>query len=215
MKKYLLAIDPGSRKFGFAVFSFENGDQHELIEFGTVVISKPTKQCATTSIYERLRLIGEFVETICCKYSIDEFAIEEAFLGKNTDSTIKMSMARGAFICTISKATLNVYEYPATKVKQIGALNAKATKDDVISTIKMIYSLRDITEDAADAVAIGRTHLILRHGALSRAHQLFTTGVTSGAFRRTSTSRGSSRRSTATSRDAMEKALLAKGLIKA
>ncbi len=183
---YLVAVDPGSRKFGYAVFDL-NHSEPKLVEYDTVFVNKIEGIKGCPSIYQRLKAISQFATKLQKKYTCSQLIIEEAFMAKNADSAMKLSMARGAFLAAFAVNDVEIFEYAALKVKSIGALNSKASKDDVIRTMQLIYGLESVTEDAADAIAIGRTHILLSSSVIARAGRVSaenpTGAIEQGAYR--------------------------------
>lgn len=81
-----LAIDPGTRKFGWAIFS----DEGALIESGQENLDQKF------DVNFRLGQIIKVIEKLITTYEPSQLAIEEAFYSINVSSYGKLMMARGA-----------------------------------------------------------------------------------------------------------------------
>lgn len=205
---FLISIDPGSRKLGYAIFDTSN-KKPVLVEYNTIHLTKIEGITGTPSIYLRIKLIVQFMDQVLNKFRCDTIAIEEAFLGKNPKSAMIMSMARGAILASCAIRDMEVYEYAAKKIKQIAVNNASATKDEVMRTMELVYNIKEVTEDAADAIAIGTTHLALANSILSKAERTNAknpTGTLSqGTYRKAPTNtRSGGRKSSNKTRSAYE-----------
>jgi crossover junction endodeoxyribonuclease RuvC len=119
------------------------------------VISAP----ATKSRIERLGVIGQGLAELIVELSPAVVAIEEAFFGKNIQSTLALGEARGVSIFVASQAGLPIAGYAPAKVKSTVVGHGRATKDQIAYVVRALLALRRAPEpDAADALAIAVCH---------------------------------------------------------
>jgi crossover junction endodeoxyribonuclease RuvC len=86
-------------------------------------------------------------------------AVEEVFVNKNPQSTLKLGQARGVVIMTAARAGLEVGEYAARLVKKAVVGNGNAEKAQVHAMVSRLLPGAQIAgPDAADALAIAITH---------------------------------------------------------
>ena len=86
-------------------------------------------------------------------------AIEETFLSKNVQSTVKLSEARAVAIVAGANHGLPVYEYTPMQIKQAVVGTGVATKDQVKYMVRMILHLNGTPQtDAADALSCAICH---------------------------------------------------------
>lgn len=149
----VLGIDPGTVRLGYGVVERVGPGRLAYVECG--IISAP----ATLSRIERLGIIGQgLIELIAdlCPHAV---AIEEAFFGKNIQSTLALGEARGVSILVATQAGLPIAGYAPAKVKNSVVGNGRATKEQIGFVVKALLSLRRAPEpDAADALAIAVCH---------------------------------------------------------
>src|SRR5205085_530594 len=89
----------------------------------------------------------------------DAAAVEEVFVNKNPQSTLKLGQARGVVLMIGARAGLAVGEYAARLVKKavVGIGNAeKAQVHAMVS--RLLPGVRIAGPDAADALAVAITH---------------------------------------------------------
>jgi crossover junction endodeoxyribonuclease RuvC len=95
---------------------------------------------------------------------IDEFrpdavAVEEVFVNKNPQSTLKLGQARGVVLLGAAKARVIVTEYAARLVKKSVVGTGKADKAQIAAMLRILLpGLKLAGEDAADALAVAITH---------------------------------------------------------
>ena len=109
-REIILGIDPGSRKTGYGVVLMEGRDPQYL---GSGCIMMNTEE----SLAERLLLIFESVTSLVEQFHPTMMAIEEVFVSKNVQSTIKLAEARSAAMVAGAKQGLKVYEYTPMQIK--------------------------------------------------------------------------------------------------
>jgi crossover junction endodeoxyribonuclease RuvC len=156
----ILGIDPGSLRLGYGVVERIGKAQLRYVECG--VISAP----ARLSRSERLVTIGRGLRELVDELRPDEVAMEQAFYGKNVQSTLALGEARGVATFVVTDRGLPVAGYAPALVKRSIVGHGAATKQQIGYLVRALLGLRRVPEpDAADALAIAICHA--RRHALS------------------------------------------------
>lgn len=154
MSHRILGIDPALGTTGYGVIEVD-GNTVRLVDAG-IVRTRPN--CSLEN-----RLV-EIFDGMC--ELIDELrpgcmAIEELYSHYDRPTTaILMGHARGAIFLAAAKRSLEVFPYPATKVKKTLTGNGHAPKAQMQMAVKLQLGLKQFPEpaDVADALAIALTH---------------------------------------------------------
>lgn len=164
----LLGLDPGLRFTGWGVIDVD-GNRLRHVANGTL------RSTASLSIAERLLELHDGVLEILNRFNPIEAAVEETFVNKNPESTLKLGLARGAVILAPAKQGLRVTEYAPNRVKKTVVGAGHANKDQVqIMVMKLLPDAEFDSPDAADALAVSICHA---HFAQSRHAFGETAGV--------------------------------------
>jgi len=116
---------------------------------------------------ERLADLARQLEALIDEHQPDGAAVEEVFVNKNPQSTLKLGQARGVVLATAARAGLQVGEYAARLVKKAVVGTGGAEKPQVHAMIQRLLPGAQIAgPDAADALAVAITHA--HHLATSR-----------------------------------------------
>lgn len=145
----ILGIDPGTHKTGFGVLKGKIP-----LEYGCIM---PQKSLPLEKKYL------EIFEAVCFliqKYKPQALSVETQFVHKNSQSAIKLGMARGAVIIAAAKFDVPVFEYAPKKIKLAATGHGGASKHQVAAMLQMMLGLKDpiVPEDASDALAIALCH---------------------------------------------------------
>ena len=98
----------------------------------------------------------------------DAAAVEEVFVNKNPQSTLKLGQARGVVLMVAARSGLAVGEYAARLVKKAVVGTGSAEKAQVHAMVQRLLPGAKIAgADAADALAVAITH----------AHHLASAGI--------------------------------------
>ncbi len=149
----VVSIDPAIRNTGYAVIE---GDFRapRALEYGT--LSLPAK----LSQSQCLLAIHEHICQLIEKWHPDELAIEGIIYVQSHRTAITMGSARGASVLAAARYGLRIMEYPPTCVKLATVGRGGAGKQQVAFMMRALLSLTETpAPDAADALAIGYTHL--------------------------------------------------------
>lgn len=86
-------------------------------------------------------------------------AVEEVFVNKNPQSTLKLGQARGVCLLALARAGLPVSEYAARLVKKAVVGTGGADKAQVQAMLRVLLpGAKPAGADAADALAVAITH---------------------------------------------------------
>ena len=157
----LLGIDPGLLHTGWGVIDVD-GNRLSHVANGTI---DPPRD---GSMADRLRFIFEGLNDVLAAHGPHEAAVEETFVNKNPDSTLKLGLARGAALLAPALAGLPVHEYATRLVKKSVVGTGKADKGQVGMMISVLLPGAAVAgEDAADALAVAICHA--HHAATANA----------------------------------------------
>jgi len=149
----ILGIDPGTLRLGYGVINRAGPARISYVECG--VISAPAKQIRSA----RLHTIGRGLRELVEEMKPDAIAMEEAFFGKNVQSTIALGEARGVALFVAAECGLAVAGYPPARVKSTVVGHGRAGKEQVAFLVRALLSMRKApAADAADALAIAICH---------------------------------------------------------
>ncbi len=155
----VLGLDPGLRNTGWGVIDSEG---NRLSHVANGVIHSDDRR----SLAERLVQLHRGVLAVIAEWGPEEAAVEETFVNKNPESTLKLGQARGVVLLAPALAGLGVGEYAATLVKQSVVGTGRAAKDQIAMMVRTLLpgSAPD-SADAADALAVAICHAHHRNTA--------------------------------------------------
>jgi crossover junction endodeoxyribonuclease RuvC len=108
---------------------------------------------------ERLADLARQLEALIDEHQPDTAAVEEVFVNKNPQSTLKLGQARGVVLMVAARAGLSVGEYAARLVKKAVVGTGGAEKPQVHAMVMRLLPGAQIAgPDAADALAVAITH---------------------------------------------------------
>jgi crossover junction endodeoxyribonuclease RuvC len=145
----ILGVDPGLQVAGYCLAVQAQG-KTRLIEAG--VLSLKPKD----ALSKRVRLFHDFIEQKIKDYNVSAISLETPFLGRNSQSFLKLGYLRGIIYLLADKYQLTIYEFAPTQVKQAVTGYGSSSKDQVQIMIKRLFQAQiDFASyDASDAVAI-------------------------------------------------------------
>lgn len=160
----ILGIDPGLRRTGWGCLVSE-GTKLSYVAAGTVTSSDKLP------LAERLRELHEGLSEVLARLAPDEVAVEETFVNKDAQATLKLGHARAVALLVPALAGLVVAEYAANLVKKTVVGSGHADKRQIGAMVRVLLpKAAPETADAADALAIAITHAHHRRArALERA----------------------------------------------
>jgi crossover junction endodeoxyribonuclease RuvC len=164
----VIAIDPALRKTGYAVIERAPHGRFRVLTHGVVKNADKLLQSGC------LVAIRERVLEIIAEHQPDGAAVEAIIYVQSFRTAITMGCARGAAILALAERGLPIYEYAPRRVKQAVVGRGGAQKDQVNFMVRALADgiVGTPSPDAADALAIGMTHLQTENSALRGATTL-------------------------------------------
>jgi crossover junction endodeoxyribonuclease RuvC len=148
----ILGLDPGLRRTGWGLVSIE-GTRLAFLACGTVA----SEQGAPLAV--RLKQLHDGLARVISDLAPDEVAVEETFVNKDAQATLKLGHARGVAMLVPALAGLSVAEYAANLVKKTVVGSGHADKRQIQAMVRVLLPKADPeSDDAADALAIAITH---------------------------------------------------------
>ncbi len=149
----ILAVDPSLRGTGYAILE-ESGSRVRCLKYSVIRNSASLSQEACLiAIHERL-------SSTIAEFHPKALAIEKVIFVQNFATAIILGAARGVAVLAAAQHGLSVHEYPPKRVKQAVVGRGAAAKEQVAFMIRALLGLTETPpSDAADAIAIGLTHL--------------------------------------------------------
>ncbi len=148
----VMGIDPGTRNCGYGVVELDRGEPR-LVAFGVI-------RSGQSNLAQRLRVIYEGLCGVMEDFAPDVVAVEGAFYGKNVRTALKIGEGRGVALLAAAAAGAKVVEYAPARVKKSVVGTGRAHKEQVQKMISTLLHVPedDLSEDAADALAIAVCH---------------------------------------------------------
>ena len=107
----------------------------------------------------RLSHLATQLEALLADRQPHAAAVEEVFVNKNPQSTLKLGQARGVVLMCAARSGLDVGEYAARLVKKAVVGNGNADKAQVHAMVaRLLPGVAIAGPDAADALAVAITH---------------------------------------------------------
>jgi crossover junction endodeoxyribonuclease RuvC len=156
----ILGLDPGLGTTGWGLIEAD-GNRLRHVANGQI------KTDPSAPLAKRLAHLAEQLEALLAGHRPEATAVEEVFVNKNPQSTLKLGQARGVLIMIAARAGLEVGEYAARLVKKAVVGTGGAEKAQVHAMVaRLLPGAKIAGPDAADALAVAITHA--HHLATSR-----------------------------------------------
>jgi crossover junction endodeoxyribonuclease RuvC len=156
----ILGLDPGLGTTGWGLIRAE-GNRLSHIANGQL------KTNAAETLPKRLSHLASQLEALLSDHAPEAAAVEEVFVNKNPQSTLKLGQARGVTLMIAARAGIEVGEYAPKLVKKAVVGTGTAEKSQVHAMVQRLLPGANIAgPDAADALAVAITHA---HHLASRA----------------------------------------------
>jgi crossover junction endodeoxyribonuclease RuvC len=149
----VISIDPGYERMGVAIIE-KNNSKEELL------YSECFKTSSKISHDERLKLIGQEIESLIKKFEPEVMAIETLFFKNNQKTGMKVSEARGVMLYVSAVNGLEVFEFSPMAIKIAVTGYGMSDKDQVIFMVKKLVNIKKEIkyDDEYDAIAVGLTY---------------------------------------------------------
>ncbi len=162
----ILGLDPGLRKTGWGVITCE-GTKLAYVACGVVTSD------GDLPLALRLKQLHDRITEVVTAWDPDEVAVEETFVNKDAQATLKLGHARAMSLLVPALLGLPVAEYGANQVKKSVVGAGHAEKEQVQAMVRILLPKSDAkTADAADALAIAIAHAHHRGAAMLRKKML-------------------------------------------
>src|ERR1700751_5819940 len=148
----ILGVDPGLRNTGYGVIELRGSS---LVFIACAAIRTHAGRPAAVRLADIHRALVALIE----RERPDEAAIEETFVNRDPQSTLKLGQARGSALSALALKNLPVSEYAANLIKKTVVGVGHAEKRQVAMMVKILLPASDATTpDAADALAVAICH---------------------------------------------------------
>jgi crossover junction endodeoxyribonuclease RuvC len=157
----VLGLDPGLGTTGWGLIQAD-GNRLAHLANGNI------KTDAGAALPRRLAALADQLEGLIRDHVTGAAAVEELFVNKNPQSTLKLGQARGVVLMCAARAGIAVGEYAPSLVKKAVVGTGAAEKAQIHAMVARLFPGAKIAgPDAADALAVAVTH----------AHHLATAGA--------------------------------------
>jgi crossover junction endodeoxyribonuclease RuvC len=150
----ILGLDPGLEHTGYGVIEVR-GNAYTFIAAGRIT----TK--TTMPIPQRLAVLAAGLEAVLAEYKPEAAAVEEVYVNKNMQSSLKLAQARAVALLVPTQKGVPVHEYAARLVKQSLVGKGNAEKPQVAHMVGVLLPAsrtQKLAADASDALAVALTH---------------------------------------------------------
>ena len=148
----ILGLDPGLGTTGWGVIEAE-GNRLRHVANGQL------RTDSKEALPARLSHLATQLEALIADRRPTTAAVEEVFVNKNPQSTLKLGQARGVILMVAARSGLTVGEYAARLVKKAVVGTGGAEKAQVHAMVsRLLPGAKIAGPDAADALAVAITH---------------------------------------------------------
>ena len=156
----ILGLNPGLGTTGWGLIEAD-GNRLAHIANGQI------RTDAGMPLPQRLAALADQLEALIRDHAPAAAAVEDVFVNKNPQSTLKLGQARGVVLMCAARAGIDVGEYAPTLVKKAVVGTGGADKAQVHAMVsRLLPGVKIAGADAADALAVAITHA--HHLATSR-----------------------------------------------
>ena len=148
----IIGLDPGLGTTGWGIVA-KAGNRLSHVANGQV------KTDPNAPIAERLVTLDRELAAVILAHRPDAGAVEEVFVNKNPQSTLKLGQARGVCLLALARAGVPVTEYATRLVKKALVGTGAAEKSQVQAMLAVLLpGVKLAGPDAADALAVAVAH---------------------------------------------------------
>ena len=154
----ILGLDPGLARTGWGLVRAE-GSRLSHVGHGAI------ETRAADPLARRLSLLHMALSALVADHGPDEAAVEEVFMNRNPQSTLKLGQARGVVLLSVSGLPV-VAEHATRLVKKALVGTGAADKAQVAAMVcRLLPGCGPMGEDESDALAVAIAHAHLRQTA--------------------------------------------------
>lgn len=148
----ILALDPGTKKFGYAIFNGKN----MLVESKQIKFPKSPYKNYDLDLNYKLYFLYKTLISVLREHKVDAAVIEIPIAFRNTIIALSMCSAVLRIACMQIAKKLPVFRVAPTSVKSIalGKFKGRVPKQAIQDAMQKKFGKR-FWEDEADAIAIG------------------------------------------------------------
>ena len=149
-----LGIDPSLNSTGYGIIK-KDGSRLHYVSSGIIKLKVGGGQ---EEFHEKLLTISNKLVEIILEFSPKKASIEETFINSNAQSSLKLSVVRGAILLTLMQYKMEISEFSPNFIKKTVVGNGKAEKSQVAFMVpKLLTNFpKDkvfLSEDETDALA--------------------------------------------------------------
>lgn len=154
-ENYVLGIDPGLTRCGYAVLQVVSANEVKMTALG-VLRTKPENDLSS-----RLAEIAAEINGLLDEYQPTAVAVEQIFFQSNVRSAMSVGQVSGLVLSAAANRGVQVAQYSPNQVKLAITGWGGADKAQVQKMVKQRLKLNSIPKpaDAADAAAIALCHI--------------------------------------------------------
>lgn len=158
----IMGLDPGLAHTGWGVIETQ-GNRLTHVAHGVI------HSQASDPLPQRLAALHAGLKSILATHAPHEAAVEEVFVNRNAQSTLKLGQARGVVLLAVGH--LAVAEHATRLVKKAIVGTGAADKAQVMAMVaRLLPGCGPLSEDSADALAVAIAHAHLRTAPVHREH---------------------------------------------
>lgn len=152
---FVLGVDPGLTRCGYAVLEARAGGRSRPIAMGVV------RTEATDPLPTRLAELQSEVRALLGEFGPSVVAVERVFFQHNVRTAMAVGQASGVVMAEAASAGCEVVQYTPNEVKLSVTGDGAADKEAVIAMVQSLLGLPRPPRpaDAADAAALALCHL--------------------------------------------------------
>ncbi|NNM77212.1 crossover junction endodeoxyribonuclease RuvC [Sphingomonas sp. ID1715] len=148
----VLGLDPGLGTTGWGVIRTQ-GSRLSHVANGRIVTD------AKQELGRRLVELDAALARLLAEFQPGAAAVEEVFVNKNPQSTLKLGQARGVVLLAAARAGIAVGEYSPSLVKKAVVGTGSAEKAQVHAMVsRLLPGIEIAGADAGDALAVAICH---------------------------------------------------------
>ena len=148
----IIGLDPGLGTTGWGIVA-KSGNRLSHVANGQV------RTDSSAPLAERLVTLDRELAAVILAHRPDSGAVEEVFVNKNPQSTLKLGQARGVCLLALARAGVPVTEYATRLVKKALVGTGAAEKAQVQAMLGVLLpGVKLAGADAADALAVAVAH---------------------------------------------------------
>src|SRR6476659_5067502 len=148
----ILGLDPGLGTTGWGLIEAEG---NRLVHIANGQISTDT----AAPLPRRLAALADQLDALIADHAPAAAAVEEVFVNKNPQSTLKLGQARGVALMCAARAGIEVGEYSPALVKKAVVGTGGAEKAQAHAMVsRLVPGVNIAGPDAADELAVAITH---------------------------------------------------------